>query len=107
PEMSNLLYGFVHLPEQINQVAFGFLDLSVKNPILALISGAFQFFQMKRTMKNSAAGNDQAALMSKQMMYFMPIIITIVAFNLPAGLVLYWTVNTIFSILEYSFVHKK
>ena len=107
PEMFNLLYNFIPAPEQINQIAFGFLDLSVKNPILAIVSGVFQFVQMRRSTQASGGGTDQAAMMSKQMAYFMPIMITVIAWNLPAGLVLYWTVNTVFSIFEYTFVNKK
>lgn len=107
PETLDFLYSFITRPEQVNQIAFGFLDLSLKSPILAVISGSFQFVQMKMSTKASMAGNDQAALMSKQMTYFLPVMIIVIAWNLPAGLVLYWTVNTVFSIFEYMFVNRK
>lgn len=103
----NLLYGFVSRPDQINNFFLGFLDLSIKFPALAVISGVFQYFQMRKTTKASAGGTDQAALMSKQMAYFFPVMIIVIAWNLPAGLVLYWTVNTIFALFEQTFVYKK
>ena len=107
PETLDLLYGFITRPEAIHAISMGFLDLSIKNPILAIITGGLQFIQMRKTsQKTAGAGNDQAAMMTKQMMYFFPVMIIVIAWNLPAGLVLYWTTNTIFSIFEQTLVFK-
>jgi YidC/Oxa1 family membrane protein insertase len=107
PETLDLLYSFVARPETMNTITLNFLDLSLKNPALALITGGLQFIQMRKTSRKTAgAGNDQAAMMTKQMMYFFPIMIVVIAWNLPAGLVLYWTTNTIFSIFEQTLVFK-
>ena len=107
PETLDLLYGFISKPETINTVTMGFLDLSLNNPILALITGGLQFIQMRKTtQKTSNKSGDQAAMMTKQMAYFFPIMIIVIAWSLPAGLVLYWTTNTIFSIFEQTLVFK-
>lgn len=106
PSMMDLIYNFVSRPETLNPISFGFLDLSLRNPVLAVISGTFQFFQMKKSQQKSAA-NSQAAMMTKQMMYFFPLIIIVIAWNLPAGLVLYWTTTTIFSLFEQMYILKK
>jgi YidC/Oxa1 family membrane protein insertase len=85
----------------------GFLDLSLKNPLLAIISGGLQFIQMRKTSpKRADTGSDQAAMMTRQMLYFFPIMIIVIAWNLPAGLVLYWTTTTLFSIFEQTLVFK-
>ena len=107
PETLDLLYGFITRPEAIHTISMGFLDLSIKNSILAIITGGLQFIQMRKTsQKTAGAGNDQAAMMTKQMMYFFPVMIIVIAWNLPAGLVLYWTTNAIFSIFEQTLVFK-
>jgi len=106
PETLDLVYGFITRPEAIHTISMGFLDLSINNPALALITGGLQFIQMRKTSQKTAGANDQAAMMTKQMMYFFPVMIVVIAWNLPAGLVLYWTTNTIFSIFEQTLVFK-
>jgi YidC/Oxa1 family membrane protein insertase len=107
PETLDLLYSFVARPEAINSITMGFLDLSLKNPLLAIISGGLQFIQMRKTSpKRADTGSDQAAMMTRQMLYFFPIMIIVIAWNLPAGLVLYWTTTTLFSIFEQTLVFK-
>ncbi|HDY72620.1 MAG TPA: hypothetical protein ENH90_00420, partial [bacterium] len=45
--------------------------------------------------------------MTKQMLYFMPILTVIIAWNFPAGLPLYWIVITILGLAqEYYFLKK-
>jgi YidC/Oxa1 family membrane protein insertase len=45
--------------------------------------------------------------MQKQMMYMMPIIFTVMFLNFPAGLVLYWLVQNIISMLvQWSLARK-
>ncbi len=107
PETLDLLYGFISRPEAINTIMLGFLDLSLNNPILAIITGGLQFIQMRKTTQKAPSGSgDQAAMMTKQMAYFFPVMIIVIAWNLPAGLVLYWTTSTIFSIFEQTVVFK-
>jgi len=106
PETLDLVYSFIYRPEAIHTISMGFLDLSINNPALALITGGLQFIQMRKTSQKTAGAKDQAAMMTKQMMYFFPIMIVVIAWNLPAGLVLYWTTNTIFSIFEQTLVFK-
>jgi membrane protein insertase Oxa1/YidC/SpoIIIJ len=40
-------------------------------------------------------------------LYFFPIMVIIIAWNLPAGLVIYWVVATIFSIFEQLYISRK
>jgi len=112
PETLNLLYGFVQNPGSIKLVAFGFLNISSKNYILALLAGVFQFIQSKKSIATTSAvpsgdKKDFTQAMNKQMLYFLPIFITIIAWNLPAGLTLYWVATTLFSIFEQFYIAKK
>lgn len=82
---------------------FGWIhDLSAKDPyyILPLIMGATMYLQQK--MSPAPADPAQA-----QVMMFMPIIFTILFIQFPAGLVLYWTVNNLLSILQQWIITRK
>lgn len=70
-------------------------DLSVKDPyfVLPLIMGASMFIQQKL---NPAPPDPTQA----KVMQIMPIAFTIFFIFFPAGLVLYWTVNNVLSIIQ-------
>jgi YidC/Oxa1 family membrane protein insertase len=112
PESLNALYSFVHNPGSIKEIAFGLLNLAQKAPILAVAAGALQWVQSRQAMLFQApASKDEpvspAFKMNRQMLYFFPIMVIIIAWNLPAGLVLYWVAATIFSIFEQLYINKK
>lgn len=119
PESLNALYPFVSNPGVIKNVSFGFLDLTQKSPILAVLAGGFQWIQSKLATKNQAraaggpAGDKTekpdptALMMNRQMLYFFPVMIIIIAWNLPTGLTLYWVVTTLFSIGEQWYLNRK
>ena len=103
----DLLYPFVANPGHINTIAFGFLDLGKSQIILAILAGAAQFWQAKMMLaKRPAIKNkdskdeDMAAIMSKQMVFMMPIMTVIIGASLPSGLVLYWLVITVITALQ-------
>jgi len=114
PESLNLLYGFIKNPGVIKSISFGFLDLSKAAPLLAVFSGFLQFLHSKMTVAHTPSSLQTAkggpaldfSAMNKQMLYFFPILIIIIGWKLPAGLVLYWTVSTLFSIGEQYYIHK-
>lgn len=106
PENLKLLYGFVSNPGVVNKISFGFIDITSKMPILAILAGAAQFVQAwgtKAQNQGSSVSKEMAALNS-QMLYFFPIMIIIIGWNLPAGLVLYWITTTLFSVLEQLYI---
>ena len=123
----NILYSFIHNPGHINPVSFGIIDLSQKNVILALVAGGFQFIQAKMMLssrkkteeKNKDEKNKSGELskeeklqdfsqtMSKQMVYFMPLITIVFAMSFPSGLALYWIVTTLFAIGQQHLIFKK
>ncbi len=75
--------------------AFWLQDLSVKDPyyITPIIMGVTMFFQQK--MSPSTMDPAQAKIFM-----FMPIIFTFMFLNFPSGLVLYWMVNNLLTILQ-------
>jgi YidC/Oxa1 family membrane protein insertase len=84
-----------------NFISFWINDLSAHDPtyISPLLMGASMFYQQKMTP--SSADPTQA-----KMMLMMPIVFTFMFLNFPAGLVLYWLVNNVLSIVQQFYINK-
>jgi len=69
-------------------------------PVLTIIMGGTMFLQQKMS---PAPGDPSQA----KMMMFLPLFFTFIFINFPSGLVLYWLVNNVASILQQYYVNKK
>lgn len=103
----DLLYSFVQNPGELSAIAFGFLNLSEVNVVLAVLAGGAQFIQAKMLMAKKPAvkspgSKDEGmmAIMNKQMLFLMPIMTIFIGVSLPSGLVLYWLVVTLLTVLQ-------
>ena len=78
-------------------------DLSIKDPtfILPIIMGASMFIQQKL---NPTAVQDP---MQQKIFTYLPIVFTVMFLFFPAGLVLYWVVNNVLSIIQQYIINKK
>jgi len=72
--------------------------------ILPWIMVASTYFQTKVTM-SSSAGMDPAQ--QKMMVWMMPAMMFLFSAVMPSGLVLYWIIGNIWSIIQYKVIHKK
>jgi len=108
-ETLGFLYRFVENPGAVSQISMGFLNLAEKNPAMAILAGLLQGVQSWLTVKmqKTPIGDNPAAKMTQQMMYFFPVMITVIAWSLPAGLVLYWIATTVFAIGEQLFIRRR
>jgi YidC/Oxa1 family membrane protein insertase len=79
----------------LSRGASGFTDPYI---IMVILMVVFQFISQKLTM----ATNQQ----NKMLMYMMPLIFGFLFYKLSAGLVLYWTVFSLFSVGDY-FVFRR
>lgn len=77
--------------------------------LIPILAAATTFIQSKiMTSLNSQKGsqaNEQAQAMTKSMGFFMPIMILVMAFNVPASLGLYWIIGNIFQIGQQYLIH--
>ncbi len=90
-----------HFTSAAGQVLTG---LAAPDPwhILPVLCVVTQWIQQRMMMTQRQADPQQAAMQS--MMQFMPLLIGVFAWNLSAGLPLYWAVSTIFSIVQQYFI---
>lgn len=114
PESLDLVYSFISRPDTINTMAFGFLNLSQPNIILAVLAGTAQFFQMKMIMSKKPEIKSEGAkdenimhLMNKQMLYFMPLLIVFIGATLPAAFTLYFLVFNLTMLIQQAYILKK
>jgi YidC/Oxa1 family membrane protein insertase len=110
PENLALIYNFIDKPEQINPISLGFLDITIRSIYLAIATGFFQFIQLRQNqnlMKNTGDKPNEMQTMTKQMLYIFPIMIIVIGWNLPAGLLLYWVATTLFSMAEQAYIRIK
>lgn len=68
-------------------------------PVLTLLMGASMFIQQKMT----PTGGDPR---QEKMMLLMPVIFTVFFINFPSGLVLYWLVNNVLSIVQQYWINR-
>lgn len=106
----SLLYSFVPQPEYIKTV---FLGIDLAKPdiwILPIIAGVLQFVQGWQITPPSPKGENKekkpemAQMMTKQMLYLMPLFTIFIAGKLQAALPLYWIVTSIFTIVQQWYV---
>jgi len=104
----DLLYSFMPRPEFINTMFFG-LDLAKPDRwIMPVIAGVLQYFQTRQLMPATKSGTqDTQTMISKQMMYLMPLFTVIIAGRLPAALPLYWIITTLFGIAQQWYVIRE
>jgi len=81
---------------------FWIQDLSEKDPyyILPIIMGITMFIQQKMTPTTMES-------QQQKFMTYLPIVFTFLFLKFPSGLVLYWLVSNILSILQQYFVNRK
>ncbi|KKQ91084.1 MAG: Membrane protein insertase YidC [Microgenomates group bacterium GW2011_GWC1_41_8] len=102
------IYPFIQAPAEIQTIFLGLFDLTKRSMLLAVIAGVLQYFQTKmimpsytKTPEGRSSGNaDFGRIMSKQMLYFGPVISMVIFWTLPAALPLYWIVVTLMTILQ-------
>ncbi len=68
-------------------------------PVLTLLMGASMYLQQK--MSPSSLDPTQA-----KMMQLLPVVFTFMFINFPSGLVLYWLVNNVLSVVQQYYVNK-
>lgn len=97
------LYEVLYVAIELRHAPFFFWiqDLASKDPyyITPLLMGATMFIQQKMTP--TSVDPTQAKIM-----LIMPVVFTFMFLNFPAGLVIYWLVNNVLSIIQQYYIQK-
>jgi YidC/Oxa1 family membrane protein insertase len=113
-----LLYSFTPHLDSLNTTWLG-LNLATPDkwilPIITGLAQLVQSWQMKQLTATPAPKNpgektdkadDFTRMLNSQMLFMMPIFTVIIGMRMPAALVLYWLVQTIYAVVQTYFVMK-
>jgi YidC/Oxa1 family membrane protein insertase len=89
-------------PDRLFHFSFSipFMEPPYGIPVLTIIMGATMFIQQKMT---PAVGDP----MQQKMMMILPVVFTVIFVNFSAGLVLYWMINNVLSIVQQYTISRK
>jgi len=114
---SDLLYSFIHVPDQINTFFLGLFDITQKSTIVAFIVAVGQYYQIKFTMpaikkeeggkKDVSFQGELAKSMSIQMKYVMPVFMFFIAKSFASLISLYLITSSVFAIGQELYMRKK
>lgn len=111
---SGVLYSFIHIPEHINMVFLGLVDISQKSLFLAILAGLSQYLQahfMPQPPKNTSTTTGSFAesftkSMSVQMKYIFPFIIVFIAYRISGAVALYWITSNLFAVGQQLYARR-
>lgn len=75
--------------------------------ILPVLSALLTYLSSYLMQSNTSSAQSEMQSTQKTMLYFMPIMILFLGFQVPAGLSLYWSVNSVLQIVQYYTLDKK
>lgn len=102
------LYSFVVVPTVVNMQFLGFLDLSARSVVLAVLAGATQFVIAKITFEPPAANMKPGESLKEDVMrslhlqtkYMLPLVVGAFAYFLSAAVALHWVVGNTFTLVQ-------
>lgn len=112
---SGVLYSFIHVPEHVNMVFLGILDISGRSLFLAILAGVSQYLQayfMPKTAPNTSTtpgsfSESFTKSMSMQMKYIFPFVVAFIAYRISGAVALYWITSNIFAMGQQIYVNKR
>ena len=110
-----LLYSFVHAPMQVTMQFLGFLDVSTKSIVLAVLAGATQYLQVSyslpptpaRTSAEPGSFSDELGrAMNTQSRYILPVFTFLIAWSVSGAISLYLITSNLFAIGQELYVRR-
>lgn len=115
--LQNNLYSFVTMPQEINPLFLGLINLNKANVFIAILAAALQYLSTKLIMPSSQKSqNNQVienpaqkmtSVLQKEIIFIGPIITFIILVGFPSNLGLYWATTTIVSIFQQKIIQKR
>ncbi|MEX2010476.1 MAG: YidC/Oxa1 family membrane protein insertase [Parcubacteria group bacterium] len=110
---TNILYSFVRVPENINILFLGVMDITGQSFILALLAAISSYFQIKVSVGSqpkptgTTFADNLTRSMQTQLKYFLPVIVFFISWKISGVIALYWFTTNIFTIIQEIVVRKK
>jgi YidC/Oxa1 family membrane protein insertase len=107
-----LLYSFVHVPQHVNMIFLGIVNISKKSVVLAILTAASQYLQAyfmpqpNLSSSENSLQNSLAKSMNMQMKYVLPFFIGFIAYIGSGVVALYFITSNIFAVGQQIYVRK-
>ncbi len=109
------LYSFVTFPEILHTKAFGLFDVTQKSIVIAILAGISSYVLARQQTKSMISKNENKESfqdqfmksMRIQLLYVLPIIITMSAAVLPSALGLYWFISNAIGYAQDVYIKRK
>ena len=95
-------------------IFLGFLDITKKSIILAILAGVSQYLQAHFMPKpvafsgvNASFSDSFAKSMQMQMKYIFPFIVAFIAYSISGAVALYWITSNLFMVGQQIYVKKE
>jgi len=112
----SVLYPFVHAPAHASLLFLGFLDLTGKSVVLAVLVALAQFVYalllapakaaVKKEGEKKSFQDDLSDSMQLQMRYVLPVVLGVVSYAASSAIALYFLASNVFSVLQELVVQK-
>src|SRR3989344_7180127 len=110
-----LLYSFIHIPDEVNMIFLGMLDITQKSVALAVLAGISQYLQAHFMPKppipsGSPSGSFAESFgksMNMQMKYFFPFLVAFLAYSISGAVALYWITSNLFMVGQQIYVKSR
>lgn len=112
----NSIYSFISFPETLHTMAFGLFDVTQKSIVVAVLAGISSYTLARRQTESMVSNKETSEesfqdhfmkSMRIQLLYVLPIIITVSAAVLPSALALYWFVSNVIGYMQDVYMKKK
>lgn len=94
-------------PDVLARLPFALPFIGANVSLLPLLMGGSMIWQSKIGGAGGASASGPMAQQQFLMKWVMPIVMTFVFYKMPSGLVIYWTVNTVMSIVQQLQINRK
>jgi YidC/Oxa1 family membrane protein insertase len=94
-------------PDSLFQLPFTLPFLGDQFALLPVLMAVGMWAQTKISQSGTAPAEGAMAQQAKMMGTFMPIMMLVIFYNSPSGLVLYWLVNTVLTAAQTWWIHRR
>jgi YidC/Oxa1 family membrane protein insertase len=109
------LYSFIKVPDNVNMIFLGIIDITKKSMVLAVLAGVSQYLQAHFTPKPAVSDSKAdgsfsesfAKSMHLQMKYVFPFVVGFIAWTISGAVALYWITSNLFMVGQQLYVKKK
>lgn len=108
------LYSFIQVPDNVNMMFLGLIDITQKSLMLGVLAGLSQYLQAHFMPKPAVSSAGQGSFgesfqksMHLQMKYIFPFVVAFIAWSISGAVALYWITSNVFMVGQQIYIKRK